>query len=487
MKNREKLSSRLGFLLISAGCAVGLGNVWRFPYITGQYGGAAFVLLYLIFLVILGLPIMVMEFSVGRASQKSSAQSFDVLEPPKTKWHGIKYFAIGGNYLLMMFYTTVGGWMLNYCFKMLSGHFNGSLHTEEVSATFSNMLADPWQNIFWMLATIVIGFFICSRGLQNGVEKVSKYMMSCLFIVMLVLVVRAFTLPNAMEGLKFYLVPDFHKMIENGIGNAVFAAMGQAFFTLSLGIGSLAIFGSYIGKEHRLTQESLNVCILDTLVAFIAGLIIFPSCFSFGVAADSGPGLVFVTLPNVFNSMAGGSIWGFLFFLFMSFAALTTIIAVFENIVAYAMDSGWTRKKAVLLIFLLIIVLSLPCALGFNILSDIQPLGVGTTIQDLEDFIVSNNLLPLGSLLYLMFCTHRYGWGWKNFINEANTGKGRKFPAKLFSYCAYILPVIILVIFFQGYIEKFTWPLNFILATVILAIVLYFPIQAWVANRRKAK
>ena len=487
MKNREKLSSRLGFLLISAGCAVGLGNGWRFPYITGQYGGAAFVLLYLIFLVILGLPIMVMEFSVGRASQKSSAQSFDVLEPPKTKWHGIKYFAIGGNYLLMMFYTTVGGWMLNYCFKMLSGHFNGSLHTEEVSATFSNMLADPWQNIFWMLATIVIGFFICSRGLQNGVEKVSKYMMSCLFIVMLVLVVRAFTLPNAMEGLKFYLVPDFHKMIENGIGNAVFAAMGQAFFTLSLGIGSLAIFGSYIGKEHRLTQESLNVCILDTLVAFIAGLIIFPSCFSFGVAADSGPGLVFVTLPNVFNSMAGGSIWGFLFFLFMSFAALTTIIAVFENIVAYAMDSGWTRKKAVLVNFVLIIVLSLPCALGFNILSDIQPLGVGTTIQDLEDFIVSNNLLPLGSLLYLMFCTHRYGWGWKNFINEANTGKGRKFPAKLFSYCAYILPVIILVIFFQGYIEKFTWPLNFILATVILAIVLYFPIQAWVANRRKAK
>ena len=487
MKNREKLSSRLGFLLISAGCAVGLGNVWRFPYITGQYGGAAFVLLYLIFLVILGLPIMVMEFSVGRASQKSSAQSFDVLEPPKTKWHGIKYFAIGGNYLLMMFYTTVGGWMLNYCFKMLSGHFNGSLHTEEVSATFSNMLADPWQNIFWMLATIVIGFFICSRGLQNGVEKVSKYMMSCLFIVMLVLVVRAFTLPNAMEGLKFYLVPDFHKMIENGIGNAVFAAMGQAFFTLSLGIGSLAIFGSYIGKEHRLTQESLNVCILDTLVAFIAGLIIFPSCFSFGVAADSGPGLVFVTLPNVFNSMAGGSIWGFLFFLFMSFAALTTIIAVFENIVAYAMDSGWTRKKAVLVNFVLIIVLSLPCALGFNILSDIQPLGVGTTIQDLEDFIVSNNLLPLGSLLYLMFCTHRYGWGWKNFINEANTGKGRKFPAKLFSYCAYILSVIILVIFFQGYIEKFTWPLNFILATVILAIVLYFPIQAWVANRRKAK
>ncbi|EDP11744.1 sodium-dependent transporter [Amedibacillus dolichus] len=487
MKNREKFSSRLGFLLISAGCAVGLGNVWRFPYITGQYGGAAFVLLYLIFLVILGLPIMVMEFSVGRASQKSSAQSFDVLEPPKTKWHGIKYFAIGGNYLLMMFYTTVGGWMLNYCFKMLSGHFNGSLHTEEVSATFSNMLADPWQNIFWMLATIIIGFFICSRGLQNGVEKVSKYMMSCLFIVMLVLVVRAFTLPNAMEGLKFYLVPDFHKMIENGIGNAVFAAMGQAFFTLSLGIGSLAIFGSYIGKEHRLTQESLNVCILDTLVAFIAGLIIFPSCFSFGVAADSGPGLVFVTLPNVFNSMAGGSIWGFLFFLFMSFAALTTIIAVFENIVAYAMDSGWTRKKAVLVNFVLIIVLSLPCALGFNILSDIQPLGVGTTIQDLEDFIVSNNLLPLGSLLYLMFCTHRYGWGWKNFINEANTGKGRKFPAKLFSYCAYILPVIILVIFFQGYIEKFTWPLNFILATVILAIVLYFPIQAWVANRRKAK
>ena len=310
MKSREKLSSRLGFILISAGCAVGLGNVWRFPYITGQYGGAAFVLLYLVFLILLGLPIMVMEFSVGRASQRSAAKSFDLLEPEGTKWHLIKYVCMGGNYLLMMFYTTVGGWMINYCLKMASGTFEG-LRTEQVGEAFSNMLASPGQNLFWMIAITVIGFFICSRGLQNGVEKMSKYMMSCLFIVMLVLVIRAVTLPNAVEGLKFYLIPDFQKMMANGLWDAIFAAMGQAFFTLSLGIGALAIFGSYIGKDRSLLGESLNVCILDTCVAFIAGLIIFPSCFSFNVAADSGPGLVFVTLPNVFNAMSGGRLWGF--------------------------------------------------------------------------------------------------------------------------------------------------------------------------------
>ena len=378
MKSREKLSSRLGFILISAGCAVGLGNVWRFPYITGQYGGAAFVLLYLVFLVLLGLPIMVMEFSVGRASQRSAAKSFDLLEPKGTKWHYIKYVCMGGNYLLMMFYTTVGGWMFNYCLKMATGTFDG-LQAEQVGETFSNMLASPSQNLFWMIAITVIGFFICSKGLQNGVEKMSKYMMSCLFIVMIVLVIRAVTLPDAVEGLKFYLIPDFHKMMANGLWDAIFAAMGQAFFTLSLGIGALAIFGSYIGKDRSLLGESVNVCLLDTFVAFIAGLIIFPSCFSFHVAADSGPGLVFVTLPNVFNAMSGGRLWGFLFFLFMSFAAFSTIIAVFQNIISFATDlTGCSVRKAVAWNIVAIIILSVPCVLGFNLWSGFAPLGEGS-------------------------------------------------------------------------------------------------------------
>ena len=486
MKSREKLSSRLGFILISAGCAVGLGNVWRFPYITGQYGGAAFVLLYLVFLVLLGLPIMVMEFSVGRASQRSAAKSFDLLEPKGTKWHYIKYVCMGGNYLLMMFYTTVGGWMFNYCLKMATGSFDG-LQAEQVGETFSNMLASPGQNLFWMIAITVIGFFICSKGLQNGVEKMSKYMMSCLFIVMIVLVIRAVTLPDAVEGLKFYLIPDFHKMMANGLWDAIFAAMGQAFFTLSLGIGALAIFGSYIGKDRSLLGESVNVCLLDTFVAFIAGLIIFPSCFSFHVAADSGPGLVFVTLPNVFNAMSGGRLWGFLFFLFMSFAAVTTIIAVFENIVAFAMDSGWSRKKAVRVNFILILLLSLPCAFGFNLLSFIEPLGDGSTIQDLEDFIVSNNMLPLGSLMYLLFCTFRYGWGWKNFTDEANSGVGFQFPMWARFYVSYILPVVVIYIFFQGYIEKFAKPWNILIPSVLLLLMIYVPLQAWRKKRANNK
>lgn len=480
---REKFSSRLGFILISAGCAVGLGNVWRFPYITGQYGGAAFVLLYLVFLVILGLPIMVMEFSVGRASQKSAAKSFDVLEPKGTKWHLIKYVCMGGNYLLMMFYTTVGGWMLNYCVKMASGDFSGKT-SEAVTQGFSDMLSSPYENLFWMVAITIIGFFVCSKGLQNGVEKISKYMMSCLFIVMIVLVVRSVTLPDAMEGLKFYLVPDFGKMMENGLWDAIFAAMGQAFFTLSLGIGALAIFGSYIGKDRSLLGESINVCVLDTMVAFVAGLIIFPACFAFHVDAGSGPGLVFETLPNVFNVMPGGRLWGTLFFLFMSFAALTTIIAVFENIVAFAMDLGWTRKKAVMVNFVAILVLSLPCALGFNLLSFIEPLGAESTIQDLEDFIVSNNMLPLGSLMYLLFCTFRYGWGWDNFMEEANTGKGLKFPKALRFYISYILPIIVLYIFVQGYLDKFDIPVGILIPLILIIGIIYVPIQAWRKNKK---
>lgn len=455
MNNRERFSSRLGFILISAGCAVGLGNVWRFPYITGQYGGAAFVLVYFIFLVLLGLPIMVMEFSVGRASQKSAARSFHVLEPAGTKWHLQGYACMAGNYLLMMFYTTVGGWMAAYIFKTLTGEFKG-LDSDGVAAVFNDMLARPGYMTFWMVLVVLLSFFICSLGLQKGVERITKAMMSCLFLILLILCIRSVTLPGASEGLRFYLIPDFTRFTENGVGNTIFAAMGQAFFTLSLGIGAMAIFGSYIGKDHTLTGETINICLLDTLVAFLAGLIIFPSCFAFDVDPGQGPGLVFITLPNIFNQMVGGRIFGVLFFVFMTFAAQSTIIAVFENIISFSMDLfGTSRKKTVLINGIAIILLSLPCVFGFNIWSGFQPMGAGSTIQDLEDFIVSNNLLPLGSMVYLLFCTSRYGWGWKNFLAEADTGKGVKFPAWARVYVSYILPLIVLFIFIMGYYQKF--------------------------------
>ena len=455
MNNRERFSSRLGFILISAGCAVGLGNVWRFPYITGQYGGAAFVLVYLIFLVLLGLPIMVMEFAVGRASQKSAARSFHVLEPAGTKWHLQGYACMAGNYLLMMFYTTVGGWMAAYIFKTLTGEFKG-LDSDGVAAVFNDMLARPGYMTFWMVLVVLLSFFICSLGLQKGVERITKAMMSCLFLILLILCIRSVTLPGASEGLRFYLIPDFTRFTEIGVGNTIFAAMGQAFFTLSLGIGAMAIFGSYIGKDHTLTGETINICLLDTLVAFLAGLIIFPSCFAFGVDPGQGPGLVFITLPNIFNQMVGGRIFGVLFFVFMTFAAQSTIIAVFENIISFSMDLfGTSRKKTVLINGIAIILLSLPCVFGFNIWSGFQPMGAGSTIQDLEDFIVSNNLLPLGSMVYLLFCTSRYGWGWKNFLAEADTGKGVKFPAWARVYVSYILPLIVLFIFIMGYYQKF--------------------------------
>ena len=455
MNNRERFSSRLGFILISAGCAVGLGNVWRFPYITGQYGGAAFVLVYLIFLVLLGLPIMVMEFAVGRASQKSAARSFHVLEPAGTKWHLQGYACMAGNYLLMMFYTTVGGWMAAYIFKTLTGEFKG-LDSDGVAAVFNDMLARPGYMTFWMVLVVLLSFFICSLGLQKGVERITKAMMSCLFLILLILCIRSVTLPGASEGLRFYLIPDFTRFTENGVGNTIFAAMGQAFFTLSLGIGAMAIFGSYIGKDHTLTGETINICLLDTLVAFLAGLIIFPSCFAFGVDPGQGPGLVFITLPNIFNQMVGGRIFGVLFFVFMTFAAQSTIIAVFENIISFSMDLfGTSRKKTVLINGIAIILLSLPCVFGFNIWSGFQPMGAGSTIQDIEDFIVSNSLLPLGSMVYLLFCTSRYGWGWKNFLAEADTGKGVKFPAWARVYVSYILPLIVLFIFIMGYYQKF--------------------------------
>jgi len=454
---REKFSSRLGFILISAGCAIGLGNVWRFPHITGQYGGAAFVLVYLLFLVILGLPIMVMEFSVGRASQKSAALSFNVLEPKGTKWHIFRYFAMAGNYLLMMFYTAVAGWMLDYTVKMFSGQLSG-LTPDEVGATFGSVLANPVEMIVWMLVVTLIGFAVCSLGVQKGVERITKYMMLCLLGLMVVLAVRSATLDGASEGLKFYLIPDFNNLMYNAegkfiLGESIYAAMGQSFFTLSLGIGSMAIFGSYLGKDRSLTGEAVNICVLDTFVALTAGLIIFPACFAFGVSPDAGPPLIFITLPNVFNQMPLGTLWGGLFFLFMTFAAFSTVIAVFENILAFSMDMGWTRKKSIAVNGVALVILSLPCILGFNVWSSFTPLGMD--IQTLEDFIVSSNLLPLGSLVYLMFCTSRYGWGWDKFIAEADAGQGMKFPKWARFYVSYILPVIVLVIFVMGYYQTF--------------------------------
>ncbi len=452
---REKFSSRLGFLLISAGCAIGLGNVWRFPYIVGQYGGAAFVLMYLAFLILMGLPIMVMELAVGRGSQKSIAMSFDALEKKGSKFHLYKYVAAAGNYLLMMFYTSVAGWMVIYCKKMICGELAG-VTAAQAGEAFGAMTADP-VGMTLAMAIVVIGCFaVCSIGLQKGVEKVTKWMMLALLAIMVVLVVNSMTMPSAAEGLKFYLYPDFGKLMEAGLFNAIFDAMGQAFFTLSIGMGSIAIFGSYIEKKHSLTGEAVRITLLDTGVAFMAGLIIFPACFTYGVNPDAGPNLIFVTLPNVFASMPGGRIWGSLFFIFLLFAALSTVIAVFENIISFWMDlKGWSRKKTVIINGIALLILSLPCVLGFNVLSFIQPLGAGSNIMDLEDFIISNNILPLGSLVYLVFCTYKFGWGWENFTQEANTGNGLKFPKALRVYFKYILPLIVLFVFVQGYIAKF--------------------------------
>lgn len=452
---REKFGSRLGFILISAGCAIGLGNVWRFPYITGKYGGAAFVLIYLVFLVLLGLPIMVMEFAVGRASQASVAMSFDRLEPLGTKWHWYKWFGMAGNYLLMMFYTTIGGWILLYVFKMAGGEFEGK-NADEIAGVFGNLMGKPGLMTICMILVVAVCFGIVCMGLQKGVEKITKKMMILLLALMVILAIRSATLPGAGEGIRFYLLPDFKKAAESGLKEVIFAAMGQSFFTLSLGIGAIAIFGSYIDKKRRLTGEAVCVTVLDTCVALIAGMIIFPACFAFGVQPDSGPSLIFITLPNIFNSMSGGRIWGTLFFLCMLFAAASTVIAVFENIIAFAMDlTNCSRAKAVVINLIAIVILSLPCILGFNVLSGFQPLGAGSNVLDLEDFIVSNNLLPLGSLVYLLFCTSRYGWGWKKFCEEANAGEGIKFPKWTRIYVSYILPLIVLFIFVQGYWSKF--------------------------------
>lgn len=451
--SREKLSSRLGFIMLSVGCAVGLGNVWRFPYVAGQNGGALFVLLYILFMVLLGIPIMTMEFSLGRASKTSIATYYKNLRNDRPAWRLGSYFAVAANYILMMFYTTIAGWTLNYLVQVNKGDLSG-LTTDQVAVRFSEMINSPYQSVIWMMIVIIIGFGICVMGLQNGVEKITKYMMLSLFAILIILAIRAVTLPNAVEGIKFYLNPDFSQIRRNGISKVLGEAMAQAFFSLSVGAGGMAIFGSYIDKERTLVGEAINITLLDLLVAMLSGLIVFCACASFGVDVESGPSLVFVTMTNVFNSMAFGRIWGILFFISMCFAAMSTIIGVFENIVSFGLDLfGWSRKKSVAINMALVLILALPCALGFNVLKGIQPLGAGTNIFDLEDFIVSNNLLPLGALICVLFCTSKLGWGYDNFIEESNCGKGIKFPRRVRIYLSICIPVLIGLILVQGYIN----------------------------------
>lgn len=453
MEQREQLGSRLGFILLSAGCAIGIGNVWKFPYMVGQYGGGAFVLIYLFFLVILGIPVMTMEFAMGRAGQRSPARLYQQLEPKGSKWHLHGYVAMAGNYILMMFYTSVAGWMLDYFVRTAGGQFVGA-DTAGVAAQFSQMLGDPLRMTLFMGIIVVLGFLVCSFSLQKGLERITKWMMVALLVIMVVLAINSVCTAGGSQGLRFYLVPDLARMKKVGIGNVVAGAMNQAFFTLSLGIGAMAIFGSYIGKERALMGESARVAALDTLVALCSGLIIFPACFAYGVQPDSGPSLIFITLPNIFNHMPLGRVWGSLFFVFMSFAAFSTVLGVFENIVSCTMDlSGWSRKKACLFNGILMLLLSMPCVLGFNVLSKFQPLGPGTGVLDLEDFVVSNLLLPLGSLIFIFFCTSRYGWGWKNFTKEANTGKGLKVQRWMRGYMCYVLPVLVAVILVLGLIR----------------------------------
>ena len=453
MEQREQLGSRLGFILLSAGCAIGIGNVWKFPYMVGQYGGGAFVLIYLFFLVILGIPVMTMEFAMGRAGQRSPARLYQQLEPKGSKWHLHGYVAMAGNYILMMFYTSVAGWMLDYFVRTAGGQFVGA-DTDGVAAQFSQMLGNPLRMTLFMGIIVVVGFLVCSFSLQKGLERITKWMMVALLVIMVVLAINSVCTAGGSQGLRFYLVPDLARMKEVGIGNVVAGAMNQAFFTLSLGIGAMAIFGSYIGKERALMGESARVAALDTLVALCSGLIIFPACFAYGVQPDSGPSLIFITLPNIFNHMPLGRVWGSLFFVFMSFAAFSTVLGVFENIVSCTMDlSGWSRKKACLFNGILMLLLSMPCVLGFNVLSKFQPLGPGTGVLDLEDFVVSNLLLPLGSLIFIFFCTSRYGWGWKNFTKEANAGKGLKVQRWMRGYMCYVLPVLVAVILVLGLIR----------------------------------
>lgn len=449
---RESFKSRLGFLLVSAGCAIGIGNVWRFPYVTGQNGGGIFVLFYLIFLVIMGLPVLTMELAVGRASRKSAVLGYKALEKKGSKWHIHGWVAIFGCCMLMMYYTTVSGWMVTYFFKFLTGSFKSGMTTEDTAQAFSNLLGDPKQMAFWMILTVVVGFLVCSRGLQNGLEKISKFMMTALLLLIVVLAVHSLTLSNAAEGVKFYLVPNTEAVAAVGLKNVITAAMNQAFFTLSLGVAAMEIFGSYMGKDHTLAGEGVRICALDTFVAIMAGLIIFPACFSYNVEVNAGPSLIFITLPNVFINMSGGRIWGSLFFLFMTFASFSTVIAVFENIMSFCMDMfGWPRNKAALINCIVILIASLPCVLGYNVWSNLHLIG-GRDVLDSEDFIVSNLLLPIGSLIYLLFCVTKWGWGFEKYCEEANTGDGIKISKKLRPYFQFILPILIVFILIQGLI-----------------------------------
>ncbi len=482
MEKRETFSSRLGFILVSAGCAVGIGNVWKFPYICGKYGGAAFILIYLVFLAVMGVPILVCEYAVGRSSRKSCVSSFRALEPEGSQFHHYGAAAMIGNVLLMMFYTTVAGWMMCYFWKSLMGEFSSAaMTTTQVADVFTALTGNPGQMLFWAILATVIAFGVCALGVVNGVERISKVMMIGLLGLIVVLAVNSLLLPGADAGVKFYLVPDFAAMAQEGIGNVIFAAMSQSFFTLSLGIGAMSICGSYKDKSATLTGDAINVTILDTFVALMAGLIIIPACFSFGIEPGSGPSLIFITLPNIFNQMAAGRIWGTLFFLFMSFAAISTVITVFENILACCMDLWhWSRKKAVAINIIAQIILALPCVLGFNVLSSIQPLGAGSGIMDLEDFIVSNNLLPLGSLVYLAFCVKRSGWGWENFLEEADTGKGAKFPRWAKRYMQFGLPVIVVVIYLKGYWDMFRPKGNAYLIPWMCVAVAFLAAIGWI-------
>lgn len=447
---RESFKSRLGFILVSAGCAIGIGNVWRFPYVAGQNGGGIFVLFYLIFLVAMGLPVLTMELAVGRASRKSAVLGYKALEKPKSRWHIHGWVAMFGCYMLMMYYTTVSGWMVAYFFKFLKGDFRSGITADDTAAAFSGLLADPGQMAFWMVVTVVLGFWVCSRGLQNGLEKISKFMMSALLILIVVLAVHSFTLSGAGKGIEFYLIPNLDTVSDVGIKNVITAAMNQAFFTLSLGVAAMEIFGSYMGKEHTLAGEGAKICALDTFVAIMSGLIIFPACFSYGVEVGAGPSLIFITLPNVFVNMTGGRVWGCLFFMFMTFASFSTVIAVFENIMSFAIDMfGWSRNKAALVNGVIILIASLPCVFGYNIWSDLNLIG-GRDVLDSEDFIVSNLLLPIGSLVYLLFCVTKWGWGFEKYLDEANTGKGLHISKKLKPYFQFILPLLILFILIQG-------------------------------------
>lgn len=447
---RERLGSRLGFLLLSAGCAIGIGNVWKFPYMVGQYGGGAFVLIYIFFLIALGVPVMTMEFAIGRASQKSPVKLYQQLEPQGSKWHIHGYVSLLGNYLLLMFYTSVAGWLLQYFVDTAAGKFAG-LSTDAIKTAYESMLEKPVILLIYVGVTILLAVVVCSAGVKNGLERITKWMMLALLGIMIVLAVNSITLEGSGEGLRFYLLPNIARMKEVGIGNIIVGAMNQAFFTLSIGMGSMAIFGSYIGKERALFGEAVHVAVLDTFVAFASGLIIFPACMAYGVQVDSGKSLIFITLPNIFNNLPGGRVWGSMFFVFMSFAALSTVLAVFENLVSCTIDLfGWGRKKACLLNGIALFLLSIPCVLGFNLWKSFEPMGSGSNVMDVEDFIVSNLILPLGSLIFVLFCTTRYGWGWKNFVAEANEGKGLKVANWMRGYMTFVLPVILIVIFLVG-------------------------------------